>query len=229
MAVLRLEGVSKTFGEGDRAVSAVRSVSFEADAGEFLSIVGPSGSGKTTLLAMIGALLTPSEGRIELNGSNLTELSKAAQARFRRQNVGFVFQANNVLPFLTARENMMIMGDIAGMSRAEAGRRAGQLLDELGITERADAVVTELSGGERQRVAIGRALMHDPAVILVDEPTASLDSERGQMVVESLVREVKDRQKLGIMVTHDLSMAGLTDRILEMRDGAVRERAGRPD
>jgi putative ABC transport system ATP-binding protein len=229
MPVLRLDGVSKTFGEGDRAVCAVQSVSFEADAGEFISIVGPSGSGKTTLLAMIGALLTPSEGRIELNGSDLTDLGKAAQARFRRQNVGFVFQANNVLPFLTARENMMIMGDIAGMSRAEAARRAGQLLEELGITDRADAVATELSGGERQRVAIGRALMHDPAVILVDEPTASLDSERGQMVVESLVREVKDRQKLGIMVTHDLNMAGLTDRILEMRDGVVRERAARPD
>ena len=228
MAVLCLDGVSKTFGEGDRAVSAVRSVSFEADAGEFLSIVGPSGSGKTTLLAMIGALLTPTEGRIELNGSDLTGLGKTAQARFRRQNVGFVFQANNVLPFLTARENMMIMGDIAGMSRAEAAGRAGQLLEELGIVERADAVATELSGGERQRVAIGRALMHDPAVILVDEPTASLDSERGRMVVESLVREIKDRQKLGIMVTHDLSMAGLTDRILEMRDGTIRERCG-PD
>src|SRR5688572_8702002 len=129
MAVLRLDGVSKTFGEGDRAVRAVQSVSFEADAGEFLSIVGPSGSGKTTLLAMIGALLTPTKGRIELNGSDLTDLGKAAQARFRRQNVGFVFQANNVLPFLTARENMMIMGDIAGMNRAEAARRANQLLD----------------------------------------------------------------------------------------------------
>jgi putative ABC transport system ATP-binding protein len=229
MAVLRLDGVSKTFGEGDRAVRAVQSVSFEADPGEFLSIVGPSGSGKTTLLAMIGALLTPSEGRIELNGNVLTGLGKAAQARFRRQNVGFVFQANNVLPFLTARENMMIMGDIAGMNRAEATRRANQLLDELGIAERAEAVATELSGGERQRVAIGRALMHDPAVILVDEPTASLDSERGQMVVESLVREIKERQKLGIMVTHDLNMAARTDRIFEMRDGVVQERPVRPD
>ena len=229
MAILRLEGVSKTYGEGDRAVRAVRSVSFESDSGEFLSIVGPSGSGKTTLLAMIGALLTPTEGRIELNGSDLTRLGKAAQARFRRQNVGFVFQANNVLPFLTARENMMIMGDIAGMSGKDAGLRADQLLEELGIAERADAVATELSGGERQRVAIGRALMHDPAVILVDEPTASLDSQRGRMVVESLVREIKDRRKLGIMVTHDLEMAAMTDRIFEMHDGILKERGGSGD
>lgn len=229
MTILRVEDVSKTYGEGERAVRAVRSVSFQSDTGEFLAIVGPSGSGKTTLLAMIGALLAPTEGRIEINGTDITRLGKAAQARFRRQNVGFVFQANNVLPFLTARENMTIMGDIAGMTRTEAGRRADQLLEELGIAERADAVATELSGGERQRVAIGRALMHDPAVILVDEPTASLDSQRGRMVVESLVREIKDRQKLGIMVTHDLDMAALTDRILEMHDGSITERAQRPD
>jgi putative ABC transport system ATP-binding protein len=225
MPVLLLENVTKTYGEGDRAVRAVRDVSFQANSGEFLSVVGPSGSGKTTLLAMIGALLTPTEGRIEVNGNTLTGMGKSAQARFRRENVGFVFQANNVLPFLTARENLMIMGDIAGMSRTEAAKRADQLLEELGIDERAGAVATELSGGERQRVAIGRALMHDPAVILVDEPTASLDSERGQMVVESLVREVKDRNKLGIMVTHDLSMAKMTDRILEIRDGALEERS----
>jgi putative ABC transport system ATP-binding protein len=225
MAVLHVENVSKTYGEGERAVRAVRNVSFEAENGEFLSIVGPSGSGKTTLLAMIGGLLAASEGLIEVNGNTLTGMGRSAQARFRRENVGFVFQANNVLPFLTARENLLIMGDIAGMSRAEAAKRADQLLEELGIAERASAVATELSGGERQRVAIGRALLHDPAVILVDEPTASLDSERGQMVVESLVREIKDRNKLGIMVTHDLSMARMTDRILEIRDGALTERS----
>jgi putative ABC transport system ATP-binding protein len=229
MAILRVEDVSKTYGDGERAVRAVQGATFAADAGEFLSIVGPSGSGKTTLLAMIGALLTPTEGRIEVNGTDITGMSKAAQARFRRQNVGFVFQANNVLPFLTARENMTIMGDIAGMTRSESGRRADQLLEELGIAERAHAVATELSGGERQRVAIGRALMHDPAVILVDEPTASLDSQRGRMVVESLVREIKDRRKLGIMVTHDLDMAGLTDRIFEMHDGHLKEQAARAD
>lgn len=225
MAILTVENLTKTFGAGDREVRAVRSVSFEADNGEFLSIVGPSGSGKTTLLALIGALLTPTEGRIVLNGSDLTTLSGREQAKFRRKQVGFVFQANNVLPFLTARENLMVMGDIARMRRSDAGKRADQLLEELGITERGGALVTEISGGERQRVAIARALMHDPDLILVDEPTASLDSERGQQVVESLVSEVKGRRKLGIMVTHDLDMARRTDRILEIHDGVLRERS----
>lgn len=226
MTILRVMDLTKTYGSGTREVRAVRSVSFDADAGEFISIVGPSGSGKTTLLAMIGALLTPTAGQIEVDGEDVTAMGGRAQAAFRRRQVGFVFQANNVLPFLTARENLMVMGDIAGMSRRDSRGRADQLLDELGITERADAVATELSGGERQRVAIGRALMHDPSLILVDEPTASLDSERGRQVVELLVSEVKGRNKLGIMVTHDIGMAERTDRILEMHDGALREQAG---
>ena len=123
----------------------MRSCSFRADQGEFLAIVGPSGSGKTTLLAMIGALLSPTEGTILVNGTNLTELSNRKKAEFRRKQVGFVFQANNVLPFLTARENLMVMGDIAGMSRADSARRADQLIEELGLAGRARAVVTELS------------------------------------------------------------------------------------
>lgn len=218
---LAVEGVDKTYGSGDRAVRAIRDVSFATGPGEFVAVVGPSGSGKTTLVAMIGGLLTPSAGAILVNGRDIAGLGKRDQAKYRRTTVGYVFQANNLLPFLTARENLMVVRSIAGLGRGEATERADRLLDELGLTSRANALATELSGGERQRVAIARALMNDPQLVLVDEPTASLDSERGRQVVESLIREVKDRGKLGIMVTHDLAMARLADRTLEIRDGRL--------
>lgn len=223
-ATLRVSNLSKTYGSGDHAVHAVRNVTFESDAGSFITVVGPSGSGKTTLLAMVGALLQPTEGVIELDGRDVSRLSGRQQAQFRREGVGYVFQSNNLIPYLTARENLLLMRTISGKNGREGRERAEQLLEELGLTSRADAVATELSGGERQRVAIARALMNDPRVVLVDEPTASLDSERGKQVVESLVREVKGRNKLGIMVTHDMAMAEMTDRILEMRDGEMTER-----
>jgi len=221
MTVLNVRDVSKTYGSGERAVYAVRGVSFEGAPSEFLALVGPSGSGKTTLLAMIGGLLTPSSGSIEVDGQEITHLPARQAAAFRRQHVGFVFQANNLLPFLTARENLLVVRDIGGISRKAAGARADQLIEELGLTARRNALGTELSGGERQRVAIARALMNDPDLVLVDEPTASLDSARGRQVVESLIQEVKSRGKLGIMVTHDLAMAALADRTLELHDGAL--------
>jgi putative ABC transport system ATP-binding protein len=145
------------------------------------------------------------------------------QAAFRRESVGYVFQANNLLPFLTARENLLVIQWLSRANKKEAEQRADRLLAELGLTKRADALGSELSGGERQRVAIARALMNDPRFVLVDEPTASLDSARGRQVVESLIGEVKSRNKLGLMVTHDLTMAGLADRILEMHDGELVE------
>lgn len=217
---LTVTGLSKTFGEGDTAVHAVRDVSFHIDPGEFVALVGPSGSGKTTLLAMIGGLLTPSSGSIAVNGRDIASLSGREKAAYRRNSVGYVFQANNLLPFLTARENLLVMGAINGKLK-DAGKRADQLLEELGLTPRANALSTSLSGGERQRVAIGRALMNSPELVLVDEPTASLDSERGKRVVHSLMEEVKGRDLLGIMVTHDMTMAALADRILQIHDGEL--------
>ena len=175
--------------------------------------------------AMIGGLLTPTSGEIRVDGRNIASLSKGEQAKFRRSSVGYVFQANNLLPFLTARENLLLMRSLSRGSRAEAGIRADRLLLELGLEKRANAPATQLSGGERQRVAIGRALMNDPALVLVDEPTASLDSERGKQVVASLLHEVKARQKLGIMVTHDLEMASRADIVLQMHDGEMRRAA----
>jgi len=223
-ATLRVNNLSKTYGGGEQAVLAVRSATFAAQPGEFLAIVGPSGSGKTTLLAMIGGLLAPTSGSVEVNGRDIARLSRGQQAEYRRALVGYVFQTNNLLPFLTARENLTVVSAIGGISSKDASRRADQLLEELGLTRRSRALATQLSGGERQRVAIGRALMNDPELVLVDEPTASLDSQRGRQVVRSLMDEVKGRGKLGIMVTHDMEMAMLADRILEMHDGHVRER-----
>lgn len=220
---LKVSGLDKVYGEGESAVHAVKDVNFETEPGEFVAVVGPSGSGKTTLLAMIGGLLTPTGGSIEVNGRDIAALGRGGQAAYRRESVGYVFQANNLLPFLTARENLLVMAQITRANRREANQRADRLLEELGLTTRARAVATELSGGERQRVAIARALMNDPQLVLVDEPTASLDSARGKQVVESLIQEVKSRGKLGLMVTHDMAMARLADRILEMHDGELRQ------
>ncbi len=221
MTSLTATDVVKTYGEGDSAVYAVRDVTFSAGTGEFLALVGPSGSGKTTLLAMIGGLLTPSSGSIVVNGTDVGALSGGARSRYRRDQIGYVFQSNNLIPYLTVRENLMLIRSIGAKGRGTAGQRADQLLDELGLTKRRNALSTELSGGERQRVAIARALMNDPDLVLVDEPTASLDSNRGRQVVTSLLEEVKSRNKLGIMVTHDLNMAAMADRVLEMRDGVL--------
>lgn len=216
--------LNKTYGTGDQAVHAVCDVAFRTEPGEFIAVVGPSGSGKTTLLAMIGGLLTPSSGSIIVAGEDIARYSRSQQSAYRRSRVGYVFQANNLLPFLTARENLLLMRSISGASIRDTSR-ADQLLEELGMTARAHALASNLSGGERQRVAIARALMNDPDLVLVDEPTASLDSARGVQVVQSLIREVKDRAKLGIMVTHDMTMARLADRILAMHDGSLRQLA----
>jgi putative ABC transport system ATP-binding protein len=224
--VLSVAGLNKVYGSGATSVRAIRDVSFETKPGEFIAIVGPSGSGKTTLLAMIGGLLTPTSGAILVNGRDIARLTSSDLVRYRRESVGFVFQANNLVPYLTGRENLLLVQAITGGNADAARRRAGQLLDELGISGRANALATELSGGERQRVAIGRALMNDPQLVLVDEPTANLDSQRGRQVVQSLIDEVRSREKLGIMVTHDMEMAAFADRVLALHDGELSQDAG---
>ncbi len=218
---IEVRGVTKTFGTGEEAVHAVADVSLEVAAGEFIALVGPSGSGKTTLLAMIGGLLSPTSGSIVVGGEEISKLQGNQQARYRRDRVGYVFQANNLLPFLTVRENLLVPDSIGAKGRGDAKKRADELLEELGLTKRKNAIATTLSGGERQRVAIGRALMNDPDLVLVDEPTASLDSTRGAQVVETLLNEVKSRGKCGIMVTHDLAMAEKADRVLTLKDGKL--------
>ena len=218
---LQAQSLTKVYGSGDTAVEAVKDVSLSARAGEFVAIVGPSGSGKTTLLAMLGGLLTPTSGRISVSGIDISRLSEAQRARFRREKVGFLFQGFNLVPYLSAEQNLLAIASISGKPNGEARARAHQLLREMGIENRAHHLPGELSGGERQRVAIGRALMNDPLLVLVDEPTSNLDSERGNEVVRSLAEEVKMRNKIGILVTHDRRMLTHVDRVLEMADGRL--------
>lgn len=219
------QSLTKVFGSGDTAVEAVRDASLSVRAGEFVAIVGPSGSGKTTLLAMLGGLLTATRGRVVVGGTDISGLNEAQRARFRRERVGFVFQGFNLVPYLTAEQNLLVIPSISGKLDGETRARARQLLREMGVEKRAHHVPGELSGGERQRVAIGRALMNDPLLVLVDEPTSNLDSERGTEVVRSLAEEVKMRNKIGIMVTHDRRMLTHVDRVLEMADGRVQSPA----
>jgi putative ABC transport system ATP-binding protein len=227
-AILRVDQVTKTYGEGHTAVTAVHAATMSVAQGEFVALLGPSGSGKTTLISMIGGLLTPTSGRILVGETDVTQLGSSKRGtkeltRFRAERVGFVFQSANLVPFLTARENLLWVASLRSQ-RGRAARRAGadradQLLAELGLAKRAGNLPEQLSGGERQRVAIGRALMNDPDLVLVDEPTAALDTEMGRSVVQLLRREIKDRGKTGIMVTHDLRMVEYTDRVFEILDG----------
>jgi len=224
MSPIEVRDLRKIYGSGDQTVEAVAGVTFTARPGEFIALVGPSGSGKSTLLAMIGALLVPTSGSILVGGEDIASMNGRARTRYRRDQVGFVFQASNLVPYLTARENVMLSAEFGG-DRSTIRRRAVELIEELGLAEAATTVATNLSGGQRQRVAIARALVRDAPLLLVDEPTASLDTTRGAQVVEALRDEVHSRSKIGLMVTHDLEMAGRADRILEIRDGLLTEHA----
>jgi len=218
---LDVQDLTKVYGAGRTSVTAVNDASFHVGTNEFIALVGPSGSGKTTLLSMVGGLLTPTAGQVTVGDVDLGTLSTKERTKFRASSVGFVFQAFNLVPFLTARENLTMMASISGADKGEIGNRADELLAELGLADRAKNLPEELSGGERQRVAIGRALVTDPDLILVDEPTASLDSERGAQVVELLAETIRGRGKAGIMVTHDLRMVDYTDRSMTISDGQL--------
>jgi putative ABC transport system ATP-binding protein len=218
---LQVSDLTKVYGTGHTAVNAVTDASLELSKNEFIALVGPSGSGKTTLLSMVGGLLTPTSGSVVVGSTDIGGLTARDRTKFRSNSVGFVFQAFNLVPFLTARENLTMMASISGTDRGVIEDRATELLDELGLDDRSKNLPEELSGGERQRVAIGRALVTDPDLILVDEPTASLDSERGAQVVEMLASEIRTRGKAGIMVTHDLRMVDFTDRSMNISDGSL--------
>jgi putative ABC transport system ATP-binding protein len=218
---LQVSDLTKVYGTGHTAVNAVTDASLELSTNEFIALVGPSGSGKTTLLSMVGGLLAPTSGSVIVGNTDIGELSNRDRTTFRSRSVGFVFQAFNLVPFLTARENLTMMASISGSDRGIIEDRATELLDELGLDKREKNLPEELSGGERQRVAIGRALVTDPDLILVDEPTASLDSERGAQVVDMLASEIRTRGKAGIMVTHDLRMVDYADRSMNISDGSL--------
>jgi putative ABC transport system ATP-binding protein len=223
MAVLEVESLSKTFGKGELAVHAVRDATLAVDAGELAALIGPSGSGKSTLLLCISLIELPSAGRIAIRGrdawrDNRVELDAR---RFRRENIGFVFQGHNLIPFLTAQENIALAMQINGVRSREAARRARDMLGYLEVAHRADVLPATLSGGERQRVSIGRALANEPPIVFADEPTAALDTERGMKVMALLRRVAREKSTAVIVVTHDQRMIEGFDSVYVMNDGRL--------
>jgi len=220
MAV-RCRDVEKDFGAGDVRVHALRGVNLDIPVGRLTMLVGPSGCGKTTLLCVISGLLDSTHGEVELFGERVASLSASDQARFRLANLGFVFQQFNLLPSLTAAENVAVPLLARGMRRADAVRRATALLQTLGLGDRAAAFTSQLSGGQQQRVALGRALVHEPRLVVCDEPTAALDAVAGRGVMELLAATAVRPDRAVIVVTHDNRVFSFGDTIAEMDDGRI--------
>ncbi|MEO6988666.1 MAG: ABC transporter ATP-binding protein [Aquihabitans sp.] len=220
---LRLEAIRKTYAMGDEEIVALDHVDLEVGAEEIVALVGPSGSGKTTLCSIAGGLLTATAGKVVVGGDDISGYSARELTDFRRTRVGFVFQTVNLVPFLTARENLLVVDELAGRRQrsGDASKRADQLLDELGLTDRAGNLPGQLSGGQRQRVAIGRSLMNDPALVLFDEPTSALDSQLGDQVVRLIRDELKKRGTAAIIVTHDDRITHYADRTVHIEDGRI--------
>lgn len=220
---MQAQMVSKIYKTGNMGETrAVDGVSMSVANGEFVALVGPSGSGKTTLLAMLATLLKPSDGEIIIDGQSLSKMSDGQRTRFRREKIGFTFQANNLVPYLTALENVELMLQLNGKGNHAGRERAKELLARLGLGDRLNNLPRQLSGGQQQRVAIARALIHNPALVLADEPTASLDTERAYQVVQTFANLIHEQKRAGIMVTHDLRMTEFADRVIQMMDGTVR-------
>lgn len=216
---LILDKISKTYVDGEKRVNVIEDMMLKVIEGEFVAVVGPSGSGKSTFLSLAGALLAPTTGRVFVGGQDLSQLSESRLNRIRLEKIGFVFQSSNLIPYLTVIDQLILVSELSGKERTDAKRKAKKIIKRLGLSHRLHHYPEQLSGGERQRVAIARAWMNDPEIILADEPTASLDSERGREVVQMLANEVKLRGKAAVMVTHDLRMLDVCDRILYMEDG----------
>lgn len=215
--MIDIKGIKKSFG----SLEVLKGIDLHIDKGEVVSIVGPSGAGKTTLLQIIGTLDRPDTGTITIDGIDVSKLSSKKLSDFRNQHIGFVFQFHQLLPEFTAIENIMIPAYIAGASHREAKQRAQELLDFMGLSDRASHKPNELSGGEKQRVAVARALMNHPAVILADEPSGSLDSKNKEEL-HQLFFDLRDKfGQTFVIVTHDEQLASITDRTIHMRDGQL--------
>jgi putative ABC transport system ATP-binding protein len=218
--MIRLENVSRVFAVGDQQVAALREVSLNIAAGDYVSIMGPSGSGKSTLLNLIGLLDRPSSGTYRLDGGNVTDLSDEQQAKVRSEKIGFVFQAFHLVPRLSAAMNVELPLILAGIAAAERKQRVAQLLENYGLTDRADHRPDQLSGGQRQRVAIARATSMHPGVLLADEPTGNLDQTTGKEVM-SLLEQLVEQKVTRIVVTHDPAIGGRAVRQVRMVDGRI--------
>jgi putative ABC transport system ATP-binding protein len=218
---VRVRGVTKQFGAGEAAVMALRGVYADVRLGELTLLVGPSGCGKTTLISVIGGLLDPTAGEVEVLDEELTALRGRRLVEFRGRNIGFVFQQYNLLPALTAAENAAVPLLIAGWPRAKAVAKAAEVLGQLGLADRVNSQPNQLSGGQQQRVAIARALVHEPRLLVCDEPTASLDAKSGQTVMQLIRDEVVQPDRAVIVVTHDHRVYRYGDRMIVMSDGRV--------
>ncbi|MGI9540187.1 MAG: ABC transporter ATP-binding protein [Miltoncostaeaceae bacterium] len=218
---LDMHDVRKVYRLGDSDIVALDHATLTVASSEMVALVGPSGSGKTTLCSIAGGILSPTEGRIVVGGEDITDLGESELTSFRQRKVGFVFQSVNLVPFLTARENLLVVDELGRRTGAAARDRADELLADLGLTDRAKNLPSQLSGGQRQRVAIGRALMNDPELVLFDEPTSALDTELGGQVMELIRSEVTSRDTAAIVVTHDERITGYCDRSVDIVDGKL--------
>jgi putative ABC transport system ATP-binding protein len=219
--VLQAASLTKTYAQGEAAMRALDEVTLDLHAGELALLVGPSGSGKTTLLSIMGCILRPTSGSLRVLGDDVTRFAERDLPAIRRERIGFVFQAFNLFPTLTALQNVALALDIKGVSGRPARDKAAALLDQVGLAAKLDAYPADLSGGQKQRVAIARALAGDPPIILADEPTAALDSHSGRTVMDLLQRLARERGRAVAIVTHDNRMVGYGDRIVTMEDGRV--------
>jgi putative ABC transport system ATP-binding protein len=222
LPALRMRDVRKIYEVGDDHVVALDHAHLTVESDEIVALVGPSGSGKTTLCSIAGGILQASEGSVMVGDEELTGYGQRQLTTFRQQQVGFVFQSVNLIPFLNARENLLVVDELGQRQGAPARKRADRLLDELGLTDRARNFPAQLSGGQKQRVAIGRALMNEPRLVLFDEPTSALDTQTGAQVMELIRSEMKSRQTSAIVVTHDDRITEYCDRTVHIVDGVLR-------
>jgi putative ABC transport system ATP-binding protein len=219
--VIQARGLTKTYAQGEAATRALDEVTLDLYAGELALLVGPSGSGKTTLLSIMGCIPRPTSGSLRVLGDEVTRLAERDLPAIRRERIGFIFQAFNLFPTLTALQNVALALDLKGVSGRAAREKAAALLDQVGLSAKIDAYPADLSGGQKQRVAIARALAGDPPIILADEPTAALDSQSGRIVMDLLQQLARQRGRAVAIVTHDNRMWGYGDRLVKMEDGRV--------
>lgn len=219
MPVLELKNIIKNYPDGQNINEVLKDVSFQVNQGEFAAIVGPSGAGKSTLLTIMGALLTPTSGQILLNGQDISQLSKKKQTEIRLNQIGFIFQNSDLIPYLKIKDQLQFIQKISSKKPVDAI----EILDQLGLNSRLNSYPNVLSGGEKQRVAIARAFINQPDLILADEPTASLDSQRGHEVVSIIQQTVHQENKAAVMVTHDERVLDLVDTIWEIEDGKLKK------
>ena len=219
MSVLELKNVNKTFGKGHKKVHALKDTDFSAEKGEIIAIIGPSGSGKSTFLTIVGGLLSPTDGNVSINGTSISHLSEKKRSKVRLNEIGFVLQASNLIPFLTVEKQFKLLDKVKKNNMTPD--ELNSLYEDLDIIDLKNKYPNDLSGGERQRVAIAKALYSNPSLILADEPTASLDSDRAFEVMELLRNETKNKNTTTIVVTHDTRLIDYCDRVFKMKDGVL--------